>query len=277
MPIAKPIINNAGVLTEAPASTALDYMRIGAAAFAASLSINTDDNDIVAVTLTGNVTTLTLTGTRARFTLRVRQDATGGRTITPSGSITFNGGVAAIVLDPSANAHTIVTFLYDPTTSKFDVVAASFGDTVAVVEGGTGATTAAGARTNLGLGTTSDVTFNSLTTTAALAVAVTANTGTNYALNLANAEYFKLTLTGNCTFTVSNVPATANRAYSFVVRLAQDATGSRTVTWFSGIRWPAATTPTQTATASRYDVYVFTTDDAGTSWTGTVAGQNFTV
>jgi hypothetical protein len=401
MPIAKPIINNAGTLAEAPAATALDYLRIGSAAFAASLSINTNDNDIVAVTLTGNVTTLTLTGTRARFTIRFIQDATGARTVTAGSSISFNGGVAALTLDPAANSHTIVTFMYDVTTSKFDVIAASFGDTVAITEGGTGATSAAGARTNLGLGAESNVLFADITytgaltggtgainigsgqlvkttsghfgmgvtpaswggvnarglevgvfaslssnnaygtglgfntffdgtnytrrtanlasflqcdgsfrfrvaatgaanstitftdamiidnagtvtasksrTTTALSVSVTANTGTNYALNLATAEYFKMTLTGNVVFTVSNVPSDANSAYSFVVRLAQDATGGRTVTWFNNIRWPAGTVPTQTTTASRYDLYVFTTDDAGTSWTGTVAGQNFTV
>jgi hypothetical protein len=53
----------------------------------------------------------------------------------------------------------------------------------------------------------------------------------------------------------------------------QDATGSRTVTWPSSVKWPASTAPTITSTASKGDKFVFTAD--GVNWWGSVAGQNY--
>lgn len=77
-----------------------------------------------------------------------------------------------------------------------------------------------------------------------------------------------VTLGGNRTLAVSNV--TANSA--FLIILKQDATGSRTVTWWSGIKWPNATAPVLTTTANRYDIFQFLYD--GTNYYGTVVGQN---
>jgi hypothetical protein len=39
--------------------------------------------------------------------------------------------------------------------------------------------------------------------------------------------------------------------------LQQDATGSRTVTWWTGILWPGGTVPTLTAAANKRDVLSF--------------------
>lgn len=100
---------------------------------------------------------------------------------------------------------------------------------------------------------------------------VTANTSTAYTIDLANGTVQILTLTGNCTFTFP--AATAGK--SFMLLLKQDGTGSRTVTWPAAVKWPNATAPTITATASKLDKYVFTAD--GTNWYGTNAGQNYTV
>jgi hypothetical protein len=66
---------------------------------------------------------------------------------------------------------------------------------------------------------------------------------------------------------------TAVSGKSFTLFLKQDSTGSRTVTWTT-VSWPSATAPTLTATASKLDKFVFTSD--GTSWFGAVAGQNYT-
>jgi len=60
---------------------------------------------------------------------------------------------------------------------------------------------------------------------------------------------------------------------SFIIILAQDATGSRSVTW-STVSWPSATPPSVTQTASRKDIYSFFSD--GTSWYGTTIGQAYT-
>lgn len=98
---------------------------------------------------------------------------------------------------------------------------------------------------------------------------VSANTSTAYTIDLANGSVQILTLTGNCTLTF---PAnTAGK--SFLLILKQDATGSRTITWDSDVKWAASTAPTITATASKADIYSFVCD--GTYWYGAVAGQNY--
>jgi hypothetical protein len=97
----------------------------------------------------------------------------------------------------------------------------------------------------------------------------TANTSTAITVDLANGTVQKLTLTGSATITMP----TASAGKSFVIILAQDATGGRTVTW-STVVWPSATAPTITSTASKKDIYSFFAD--GTSWYGTTIGQNYT-
>jgi len=99
----------------------------------------------------------------------------------------------------------------------------------------------------------------------------TANTGTAYTINLSDGTIQILTLTGNCTFTFP----TATAGKSFMILLKQDGTGSRTVTWPASVKWPGASAPTVTSTASKLDKYVFTAD--GTNWYGSNGGQNYTV
>ena len=84
---------------------------------------------------------------------------------------------------------------------------------------------------------------------------------------------FTHVLTENTTFTFSNPPVTGT-AYTFTLKVVQDASASGfTVTWPAAVDWPAATAPTLTATASAVDVFVFYTHDGGTTWYGFVAGQ----
>jgi len=97
-----------------------------------------------------------------------------------------------------------------------------------------------------------------------------ANTSTAYTVNIAAGTLFDLTLTGNCTFTFPT--ATAGRQFTLI--LNQDATGSRTITWPSTVRWAAGTAPTITATASKTDIISFVAE--GTYWLGFVGGQNYT-
>jgi hypothetical protein len=55
--------------------------------------------------------------------------------------------------------------------------------------------------------------------------------------------------------------------------LKQDGTGSRSVTWFSGILWPAGTAPTLTTTANKTDVFSVIKLGTG-SYLGFIVGQN---
>lgn len=98
----------------------------------------------------------------------------------------------------------------------------------------------------------------------------TANTGTAYTVANTAASILDLTLTGNCVLTFP-APAAGGQ---FTLMLKQDATGSRTVTWPSTVRWAGGTAPTLTATATRTDIVTFVSD--GTYWLGFVGGLNFT-
>jgi len=71
------------------------------------------------------------------------------------------------------------------------------------------------------------------------------NSSTAVTLSLASGTVLSYTLTGNCTFTMP----TATSGTSFIVKLIQDGTGSRTAT-FTGVKWPGGTAPTITTTAS---------------------------
>ena len=71
------------------------------------------------------------------------------------------------------------------------------------------------------------------------------NSSTSQTISLANGTVLSYTLTGNCTFTM---PATTSGT-SFIVKLIQDGTGSRTAT-FTGVKYPGGTVPTITTTAT---------------------------
>ena len=83
-----------------------------------------------------------------------------------------------------------------------------------------------------------------------------------------------VTLGGNRIVAVSN----ATVGDKFLTRLQQDATGSRTVTWFSHIKWAeGGTAPTLTTTAHKADLLGFlaASGDGTNIWyDGFVVGQN---
>ena len=144
--------------------------------------------------------------------------------------------------------------------------AVTLAGTLAVANGGTNATTASitsfnnitGYTASGATGTTSaslvfstspTLTTPTLTNPTITAYLETApaivNSSTTQTIALARGTVLSYTLTGNCTFTM---PATTNGT-SFIVRLIQDATGSRTAT-FTSVKWPGGTAPTITTTAS---------------------------
>lgn len=102
----------------------------------------------------------------------------------------------------------------------------------------------------------------------------TGNSSTGYAVDLSAANVFEITMTGNCTFTFTNPPASGT-VQSFTLKLIQDATGSRTATWPASVKWPGAIAPALTTTAARADFITFVTTDGGTKYDGFVCGQNF--
>jgi len=144
--------------------------------------------------------------------------------------------------------------------------AVTLAGTLAVANGGTNATTAsitsfnnitgftaAGSTgttsTSLVFSTSPTLTTPTLTNPTITAYLETApaivNSSTTQTIALASGTVLSYTLTGNCTFTMP----TATSGTSFIVKLIQDATGSRTAT-FTGVKWPGGTVPTITTTAT---------------------------
>jgi hypothetical protein len=91
------------------------------------------------------------------------------------------------------------------------------------------------------------------------------NSSTAITVNFSNGPAQKVTLTGNATFTLSN-PASGG---AYVIKLVQDGTGSRTVTWPAAVKWPSGTAPTLSTTATKIDLINLYYD--GTSYYGSSA------
>jgi len=98
-----------------------------------------------------------------------------------------------------------------------------------------------------------------------------ANSSTAYTIDLSNGNAFKITMTGNCTFTFSNPPA-SGKAGSFTLIQIQDATGGRTTTWPASVKWSGSNVPSLATAADAVNILTFITVDGGTTWYGFMAG-----
>lgn len=90
---------------------------------------------------------------------------------------------------------------------------------------------------------------------------ITAVDGSTVTFDLGSGAHkkHKVTLGGNRTLALSNVMV----GQTFMIDIIQDATGSRTVTWFSGIKWPFGVVPTLTTTANKIDSFGFICTGSG--------------
>jgi len=102
-------------------------------------------------------------------------------------------------------------------------------------------------------------------------ITVSSNTIT---INMLLGSLFNFQATANITTTtINNIPASGRYA-SFVLRVKGDGT-ARTWAWFdSTVKWASAVAPGRTSTNNKYDWFVFSTVDGGTTWSGFVMGQN---
>lgn len=99
------------------------------------------------------------------------------------------------------------------------------------------------------------------------------NSGAAIALNLANGNVQKLTLTANCTVTLTGPATGAMRTLTLLV--FQDGVGSRTITWPGSVKWGNAGAPTLTLTAAKMDMISLFTIDGGTTWYGALGAKGF--
>ena len=98
--------------------------------------------------------------------------------------------------------------------------------------------------------------------------------GTSVTLDLNAGTVFTITLAHNIgTFTWSN-PASSGYASVFSLKVTQDGTGGRTISWPASVDWASGTAPTLSSGANDVDVFVFFTVDGGTTYYGFTSGQD---
>jgi hypothetical protein len=73
--------------------------------------------------------------------------------------------------------------------------------------------------------------------------------GATVTFDMSKSDAHAVTLGGNRTLAVTNMTV----GQELTLRLIQDSSGSRTVTWFTTIKWKGAAAPTLTTTAAHYD------------------------
>lgn len=97
------------------------------------------------------------------------------------------------------------------------------------------------------------------------------NSGAAKTIDFDNSNFQLLTLTANCTLTLSNPVSGA----PYILALKQDATGSRIITWPATVKWSGGYAPTLTTTASRTDLVSLIYN--GTNYFGTLIGVNYNI
>jgi hypothetical protein len=102
-------------------------------------------------------------------------------------------------------------------------------------------------------------------------ISTVAASGSAETLDLADGNWHDLTLTADCTITLTG--ATAGVGCSMLVLLRQDGTGGRTVTWPGSVSWPGGAAPVLADGAGDVTLVSLLTLDGGTNWFGAFPGS----
>jgi hypothetical protein len=99
--------------------------RIVSQTFSATPTFDWSDADVIRMTLTGNITSITMTGAvdEQNCVLELTQDATGSRTLASPSSFRFSADIPSITLTTTASKMDRIGFQYNSVASKYDVVA----------------------------------------------------------------------------------------------------------------------------------------------------------
>ena len=230
-----------------------------------------------------NASTITITGA---YALGLTLSAATSLTLPTSGTVTALGntttGSGSIVL---ATSPTLVTPLLGTPTSgtltnctglPIATGVSGLGSNVATFLATPSSANLASALTDetgsgsAVFGTSPTITKPTLNATIAGSASPTVNVGgtTTCDLSAANIQHIVMGA-GNTTIALSNVAV----GQLFMIDITQDAVGSRTVTWFSTIRWAGGSAPTLTTTANKRDAFGFLCTGSGT-YDGYIIGQN---
>ncbi|MCK4795569.1 MAG: hypothetical protein KAV87_68195 [Desulfobacteraceae bacterium] len=93
-------------------------------------------------------------------------------------------------------------------------------------------------------------------------------------INLQNGNIHTLDLTGAVTLTFTN-PVATGKCSTLIIEATQDGTGTWAITWPGSVKWPGGSPPTVTVTAGVVTTWVLYTLDGGTTWRGSLMGDNF--
>ena len=113
----------------------------------------------------------------------------------------------------------------------------------------------------IGSSTANSGKFTSLETTGQYKGSVTAVSLLD--IDCSQGNYFTKTISGNSTFTFSNVPS---GAYGVMIEVENT---SGTISWPAAVKWPNDTAPT--LLTGKTHLFIFVTDDSGTRWRGVSA------
>jgi hypothetical protein len=216
--------------------------------------------------LTEGSTNLYYTNTRARGA------------VSATGSISYDSGTGVFSFTDAVTSVAGRTGAI--TLSQSDV-----SGTVAVANGGSGATTLTGVLKGNGTSAFTAATAGTdFVIPGGSAGAITAtgfketrttpsiSSGT-LTLDCSAGNVFAVSLNSNITtLTFTNVPSSGT-AFGLTLALTADGT-ARSIAWGAAVKWPAGTQPTPTITNGKVDVFVLTTWDGGTNWYAVVGGQN---
>lgn len=173
------------------------------------------------------------------------------------------GEFAVVYLQPGAYRYRVYTsanvLLVDEDNVDPGLSAGS--GAVAVASGGTGATTAPAARINLGAASSASVTALDTRVTAVeqelnaplASPFATVTWASSLALNGTTNERQQITLAGATTITGVTMAA----GQEFTLALIQDGTGSRAVSWPSGVKFPGNSAPALSTSANAVDMLTF--------------------
>lgn len=94
--------------------------------------------------------------------------------------------------------------------------------------------------------------------------------GPSWTLDWNDGQKQRVTLTGNITTLTLTAPSSG--VGNFLLKIVQDATGSRTITWPASVRWPSGAAPNLSTTNGAIDIITFYYD--GTNYYA-VSSLNF--
>lgn len=175
---------------------------------------------------------------------------------------TVNNTETGLVFAAGGGGGDMETSVYDPAGIDQQLVGISATQTI------TNKTLTNPTITEISSTTNNSIEFNAGTYTPIQFYTPSASTTETLDLSKGNIHFITMPA-GNITIAISNVSV----GQAFIVDITQDGTGSRTVSWFSAIRWTGGTPPMLTTTAGQRDTLGFICVSGG-DYDGYVVGQN---